>query len=57
MFDTNLSRDQLLKKTAFPTTLTKYISENNYKKIYFYYECNRPKRDMQNAILQVYIFV
>ena len=26
----------------------------NYSKIYLYYDCNRPKRDLQNNILQVY---
>ena len=44
-------RDQVLKKTALSKTLTKNISEINYSKIYFYYECNRPKRDLQIYIL------
>ena len=38
-------------------TLTKIISVNNYSKIYFYYDCNSPKQDLQNNILQVYITV
>ena len=45
------------KKTSLPTTLTKNVSKNNYKKTYFYYECNRPKRDLQNKILKVYIII
>jgi len=36
-------------------TLTKNITENNYSKIYFYYDYNSPKRDLQNNVLQVYI--
>ena len=29
----------------------------NYSKIYLYYDCYRPKRDLQNNILQVYIII
>ena len=50
------SRDQVLK-TALLTTLTKNIPKNNYSKIYFYYDCNRPKWDLQINILQVYIII
>ena len=34
------------------TALTENISENNYSKIYLNYDCNRPRRDLQNNILQ-----
>ena len=30
---------------------------SNYSKIYFNYDVNRPKRDLQNDILQVYITI
>ena len=45
------------KKTALFTTLTKINSENNCSQIYLYYDCNRPKWDLQNNILQIYISV
>ena len=38
-------------------SLTNNKSENNYSKKYLYYECNRLKRDLQNNILQVFIFI
>ena len=44
-------------KTALSSTLTKNVSENSYSKIYFYYGCNIPKRDLQKDILQVYIII
>ena len=49
------SSDTMIKKTVLSMTLTKNISENDYSITYFYYDCNRSKRDLQNNILQVYI--
>ena len=34
-----------------------YIRNELFKNIFIYYECNRPKRDLQNNILQVYIII
>ena len=44
-------RDQVLKKDL-STILTKNKSKNNYSKIYFYFDCNRPKRDLKKYMLQ-----
>ena len=33
------------------------LPKMNYWKIYFYYVCNRPKRDLQNNIVNVYIII
>ena len=33
------------------------MSENNYSKIYFYYDCNRSKRGLQNIIVHVYFII
>ena len=29
----------------------------NYSEINFYFDCNRPQRDLQNNILQLYILI
>ena len=37
-------------------TMPKNKYENNYSKIYLYYDCNIPKRDLQNNV-QYYKYI